>query len=66
MTKYPENEWEECPFCDDCGAIPVHICHGDDERCRRLCPDIEPCEFCWSNEKSVYNQKRLLEEQEKI
>lgn len=59
-TKIPKEQWEKCPSCNNDGAIA----------CREV--DIDPdgnysdnwypeqCEFCYTNPKSVFNQKQLL------
>lgn len=35
-----------CPDCNGSGALMRHICGGNEERCYRLCPDVEPCARC--------------------
>lgn len=56
----PEHEWENCPNCNNGGAIPHHCCNGDEQICMAQCPEWEQCEFCWTNPNSVFNQQSLL------
>lgn len=58
--KHTPEQWENCPNCNNEGAIPHHCCGGDEMICQSQCPDWEQCEFCWTNPKSVFNQKKLL------
>ncbi len=55
----PKEEWENCPQCKNEGVIPEHdpMCDGS---CYN-CPVPVQCEFCWTNEKSVFYQKQIME-----
>lgn len=46
----PEVEWEHCPICPDQGWYPVNKNQNWEQ---------EQCEFCWTNLKSVFNQRRI-------
>lgn len=37
---------KKCTECNGAGVVPIHICHGDEEVCRRKCPEPDPCQFC--------------------
>jgi hypothetical protein len=70
VRQLPESEWERCPNlnCNDNGYYPVPITrytYNDEgvtidswEDCEQ-----EQCEFCYTNPKSIFNQKSLLEKQ---
>jgi len=60
MNIIPKELWENCPDCNNEGGRLIHCCGGDEERCMRLCPDIEQCEFCYVNPNSVFNQTNLI------
>ena len=56
MQKLNDDErlakWEDCPDCNNSGTIAI----GDNEHGWEPCQ----CEFCWTNEKSVfYNEHKL-------
>ena len=63
--KLPKEQWEDCLYCNNTGCIEVIVPHfgqegewlGDDS-------ELEPCEFCHHNEKSVYYQENRLWEKE--
>ncbi len=65
IKEIPEEEWETCPNCNNEGAIPVHVCGGDESACMSHCPEWEQCEFCWTNPRSVFNQIRIQKEKTK-
>jgi hypothetical protein len=76
MKSIPKKEWENCPNCKNEGGYPVQVSgrlyvtremaldaqcpemegqlYSDDEW------ELEQCEFCWTNPKSVYYQKNKL------
>jgi hypothetical protein len=35
-----------CQACGGSGAMPIHVCHGDEDVCRRRCPEPDPCWEC--------------------
>ncbi len=59
MKRISKSQWENCPNCDNSGSIASHCCGGDEDICQRNCPDIEQCQFCYENPKSVFNQRQL-------
>ena len=61
IQKLPESQWQDCPVCNNTGGYPVHICDGTQHMCNARCPQEEQCEFCWTVEASVFNQKRIRE-----
>ena len=60
IEQIPEELWEHCknPGCNDTGGYPEHdpSCDGSCVNC----PIEVQCEFCWSNPKSVFNQRELI------
>jgi len=74
MKKHPQSKWEHCPNCPDQGWYEItvtgygHACGGDPQLCETMCPIPVPelaqeqCQFCYENEKSVFNQMSLRKE----
>lgn len=66
----PKEEWENCPNCDNGGAIPRQIIYYKEGDCNSMgypIPDgydteWEQCEWCYTNPNSVFNQEQLLEQ----
>lgn len=49
---FKKEYWERCPDCDNSGVIAI----GDNEHGWEPCQ----CEFCYTNEKSIfYNEQKL-------
>ena len=73
--KIPESDWEDCPNCpnDGCymegGGVDYVTADMASDACMPEIegerieqePDCVQCEFCWTNPKSVFHQKGLLE-----
>ena len=61
-TKRPKEDWENCPLCNNDGIIPEREIDIDPDG--NVSEDWFPtqCEFCYTNPKSIFNQKRLLKE----
>ena len=69
MKQIPKKEWENCPCCPNRGWYEVMGTGigygGSDENGDPIPipieePQQEQCEFCYTNEKSVFNQAHLL------
>ena len=73
MKSLPEEEWVNCPNCNDEGGYPVQV-RGMSRATKEMASDagnpnlegmqldvddweLEQCEFCWTNPTSVYYQK---------
>ena len=60
IRKIPTDRWEKCPNCDNEGVYPEHepCCDGS---CVNFQVPVQ-CEFCWTNNNSIFNQIRLLQD----